>query len=146
MLRNPKFLNSGEEEMGSFRNLGIQSLEFRVPSRVKCSKINEVNEILDLLRISLRKWRPGPKSGPKKGPKSGPKNPTPFGEPRCSETQGIQRASELFGLSEGSSFGLISGLILGSISGPPKSGTFQGLIGFNISFIHKMSFYKDGEV
>ena len=55
-------------------------------------------------------------------------NRPPFGEPRCSETQGIQGGLELFGLSEGSSFGLIFGVILGSISGPPDFGTFQVLI------------------
>ena len=55
-------------------------------------------------------------------------NRTPFGEPRCSETQGIQRVLELFDLSEGSSFGLIFGYIFGSISGPPNFRTFQVLI------------------
>ena len=31
--------------------------------------------------ISLRKWRPGPRSGPGKGPESGPKTGSPLGSP-----------------------------------------------------------------
>ena len=61
---------------------------------------------------------------PKREQKVDPKL-DPFGEPRCSETQGIQRVLELFDRSEGSSFGLILGVILGSFSGHPNFGTFQ---------------------
>ena len=63
-----------------------------------------------------------------KGTQKWTRNWTPFGEPRCSETQGIQRVLELFDRSEGSGFGLISGVILGTFPGPPNFGTFQGLI------------------
>ena len=66
-------------------------------------------------------------------------NWTPFGEPRCSETQGIQWGFDLFDLSEGSSFGFIPGLILSSISGPLYFGTFQV---FNSSFNCQMNSEK----
>ena len=67
----------------------------------------------------------------RKGTQKGTQNRIPFGEPRCSETQGIQMDLELFDLSEGSSFGIISGAIWGSIPGPPNSGIFQEFNQFN---------------
>ena len=67
----------------------------------------------------------GAKKWIREGNPKGTQNLTPFGEPRCSETQGIQRVLELFGLLEGTSFGLISGAISGPIPGPPEFGTLQ---------------------
>ena len=64
-------------------------------------------------------------------PKRGPKwtqNRGPFGEPRCSETQGIQRVLELFGLSEGSSFGLIWDTFWAQFRDPRISELFRFLI------------------
>ena len=67
----------------------------------------------------LKEMEAGAQKWYQKGTQKWTQNWVPFGEPRCSETQGIQRVLELLGISEGSSFGLISGLILGPIPGPP---------------------------
>ena len=40
-----------------------------------------MHSIPNILRTSLRKWRPAPKSGPEKGPESGPKTGPPLGSP-----------------------------------------------------------------
>ena len=45
------------------------------------SLIPKFNQLMNSLRISLRKWRPGPKSGAENGPKSGPKPGPPLGSP-----------------------------------------------------------------
>ena len=62
------------------------------------------------MRISLRKWRPGPKSGPEKGPKSGPKTGPPFGSP------GVQKHKEFKGFW--SFFASQRGPVLGSFLDP----------------------------
>ena len=63
---------------------------------------------------------------PKRVPKVDP-NRTPFGEPRCSETQGKQRVPELFGLSEGSIFGLISDTFWAQFRDPRIPELFQNV-------------------
>ena len=101
-------------------------------------KYNFTKDFLKEMEAGAQKWS-------QKGTQKWTQNRTPFGEPRCSATQGIQRVLELFGLSEGSSFGLISGLILGTIPGPQKFGTFQVLIKFNEGCKCKMAKMNSGK-
>ena len=57
-------------------------------------------------------------------PKVDPKPDPLWGAQMLRNTRN-SKGLELFGLSEGSSFGTISGSILGSILGPPDFGNFQ---------------------
>ena len=63
-------------------------------------------------------------------PKVDPK-PVPLWGAQVLEYTMNSKGLELFGLSEGSSFGIIFGAIWGSIPGPPNFGTFQKSIQFN---------------
>ena len=75
---------------------------------------------------------------PKRDPKVYPK-PDPVWGAQVLEKARNSNGFGLFDLSEGSSFGLNLGYILGSISGPPNFGTFQVP---NCSFIRKMKSEK----
>ena len=57
----------------------------------------------------LKEMEAGAQKWSQKGTQKWTQNRTPFGEPRCSETQGIQMVLELFDLSEGYILELIFG-------------------------------------
>ena len=72
----------------------------------------------------------GPKVAPIRDPKVDPK-PDPLWGAQVLENTMNSNGFGAFDLSEGSSFGIISGAIWGSIPGPPNSGTFQEFDQFN---------------
>ena len=76
-----------------------------------------LKDFLKAMEAWAKKW-------PRKGSQKWTRNRTPFWEPRCSETQGIQRVFGAFWQLRGVRFGLVSGVILGSFLGPPDLETF----------------------
>ena len=72
----------------------------------------------------LKEMEAGAKKWSRKGTQKWTLNRTPFGEPRCSETQGIQYILEFLASQRGPVLGSFW-IHLGPIPGPKKSGTFQ---------------------